>query len=136
MVIRMARKRGSRSRKSSTGRSRGSRSRSRRRSRSGSGSVASTVLKGLSFTAKLVTKGIKAVASRGSKKPSRYDDRCREVEEAILERARKEGLEGDVPPYVLKEACTRYLEGEDLDTVVKEAVEWWEETEAYRRSLD
>jgi len=103
------------------------------------GGLALDVVKGIGSLVKEVTK---ATTSRPRKHEqyergsSAYISRS-ELKSLIAKEGHRRGLEGEPPEYVIRYA-ENLLESEEVDfeKAVEEAVDYWEETDAYRRAMD
>lgn len=84
-----------------------------------------------------IAKGIFGIAKEVvSAARSRKAGRSDRLVELIKREGRRRGLEGEPPEYVVKHARILIEEGVEPERAIEEAVDWWEETEAYRRALD
>ncbi len=98
------------------------------------GGLALDVVKGLGA---IVSEAVKAGRSERKHRKYEISEVRYDLREAIAEEGHRRGLEGEPPAYVVRYA-EDLLESEDVDfeKVVEEAVDYWEETEAYRRTMD
>jgi len=128
---RRGRKKRKKSRKKSTRSSRPRRAQRKRRKESEPSIL--TLLGGVALGVVEGTGGfIKSISEQHERDSSAYMDRS-ELKSLIAKEGHRRGLEGEPPEYVVKRA----MEGEvDTEKVIDKAVDYWEETEAYRRVMD